>query len=120
MTDSQVCSDQVSDRFTLMAHYRTPKECPAGQLYGQPRTAFEGNGDRVCPIGHPGPAPVRLSLTLALTGSQKLSFAIVGLVATVVLIVWPIVRPKRYSKRELDDVMTHGRLRRELEGHQDD
>jgi len=60
-----------------------------------------------------GPAPA----LLALTGSQKLSFAIVALVGIVVLLVWPIVRPKHYSKRELDHVTEHERLMREIHKH---
>jgi hypothetical protein len=120
MGTCNVYRDQGWDSFARCVHSETGEICPGGQCWGQLGTGMKGIGDQGGAFRHPGTSPSPICAMLALTGSQKLSFAIVGLVATVVLIVWPIVRPKRYSKRELDDVMTHGRLRRELEGHQDD
>lgn len=78
---------------------------------------FHGSGYHLGPLGPVGTSPGASGALVALTGSQRLVFSVCALIATVVLIVWPMVRPKHYSKRELDDMTSHMRLKREIEHH---
>ena len=120
MWDSHIYSDQGWDRFPVDGPSGSGQESPNGQSLGQHGTGLLAVWDQGGAFRHPGTSPRPTLAVVALTGSQKLSFAIVALVAVVVLLVWPMVRPKHYSKRELDDTLSHERLKREIGRHADD
>ena len=73
--------------------------------------------DRVCPLGHPVHTGSAWA-TLALTGGQRLVFAIVGLVFVVWFVVKPVVFPHSRPK-DLDREDSQRRLMREMRKHRD-
>ena len=120
MWDSQVYSDQHGNSFEHHALAETSVKCPGGQLLRQLGTAQLAVWDQVCAFRHTGTSPGMTLAMVALAGSQKLLLAIVALVAVVVFIVWPIVRPKRFNQRALRDLRTQQRLKQEIERHTHD
>ena len=74
------------------------------------------------PLGPPGTrtsAQVSGLALVALTSGQWFICAVLALTFTVAFVVWPVVRPKHYTQRELDGQLTHSRLMHEIAQHDD-